>query len=146
MSRSKVTERQATKSDNTLVTVTEENALSDANIDDIKVRSSKSKERPETKKPEIILNEHENNFTSIEPSNVTFEILNQPQILVSTLDTDGRKMEMTREEVDRTQTSYVQHNILNNKKNQTVDEDKVNNKVNKDGYTATIEPSTILGT
>lgn len=82
MSLSKVTERQATKSDNTLVTVTEENALSDANIDDIKVRSSKSKERPETKKPEIILNEHENNFTSIEPSNVTFEILNQPQILM----------------------------------------------------------------
>lgn len=145
MSLSKVTERQATKSDNTLVTVTEENALSDANIDDIKVRSSKSKERPETKKPEIILNEHENNFTSIEPSNVTFEILNQPQILVSTLDTDGRKMEMTREEVDRTQTSNVQHNILNNKKNQTVDEDKVNSKVNKDGYTATIESSTILG-
>lgn len=55
-------------------------------------------------------------------------------------------MEMTREEVDRTQTLNVQHNILNNKKSQTVDEDKVNSKVNKDGYTATIEPSTILGT
>ena len=145
MSLGKITQRQATKADKTLVTVSEENTLM-TNIDDINIRPSKLKEGAETKKPEIILTEHKNDFSSIEPSNVTFELFNEPQTLVNTLDNDGRKMEMTREGVDKTQTSCVQHNLLTNEKIRTVDEDKVNNKVNKGDYTATIEPSTILGT
>ena len=149
MSLGNAAQRKETKTDKTLVTVLEENTLSDANsnkIDDSNIRSGKLKEGTETKNPEIILTEHENNLTSTEPSNVTSELLNKPQILITTLDTDGRKTEMMREEVDRTQNSNAQHNLLTNEKNQTFDENKVNKKVYKDDYIVTIEPTTILGT
>ena len=149
MSLGNVAQRKETKTDKTLVTVPEENTLSDANsnkIDDSNIRPGKLKEGTETKNPEIILTEHENNLTNTEPSNVTSELLNKPQILITTLDTDGRKTEMMREEVDRTQNSNPQHNLLTNEKNQTFDENEVNKKVYKDDYIVTIEPTTILGT